>query len=292
MLIKEQLQTYHFSSAEQVTVDFLLAHPEEIQALTIQILAKKTFTQPSTIVRIAKKLNFRGWKELKLAYLAEWDYLRRHFTKTDANLPFSQTDSIMTVTKKIADLEQSAISDIHSLLEHDSLSAIKRQLVDANNIRIFAQNANLLISKDFALKMNRIGKHVSHSEIKGEALYEAYNLTDQDCAILISYSGENVSLLAINDVLKHANVPTIAITSIGDNQLSIDCTHFLPITTREKLYSKIGNFTTNISIICLLDILYSLVFSEHYDQNLKQLRDKGHAIDKRVINTDIMREND
>lgn len=290
MLIKEQLQTYKFSSAEQVTVDFLLTYPEQVQDLTIQTLASQTFTQPSTIVRIAKKLNFHGWKDLKAAYLAEWEYLRRHFSKTDANLPFDQTDSIMAITKKIADLEQSAISDIYSLLAHDSLSAIKRRLVDATTIRIFAQNANLLISKDFALKMNRIGKQVLHSDIKGEALYEAYNLCDKDCAILISYSGENVDLLAVNEILKHNQVPTIAITSIGDNQLSRECTHFLPITTREKLYSKIGNFTTNISIICLLDILYSLVFSENYDKNLKQLREKGHVIDKRVINTDIMRE--
>lgn len=58
MLIKEQLQTLHFSSAEQVTVDFLLHYPEKIADFTIQALAKQTFTQPSTIVRLAKKNEF------------------------------------------------------------------------------------------------------------------------------------------------------------------------------------------------------------------------------------------
>lgn len=291
MLIKEQLQTLHFSSAEQVTVDFLLHYPEKIADLTIQALAKQTFNQPSTIVRLAKKMNFNGWKDLKKAYLEEWAYLSRHFTKTDANLPFNKTDSIMTITKKMASLEQSAISDIYSLLEHQNLAAIKKMLLESNTIRIFSQNANLLISKDFALKMNRIGKQVLHSDIKGEERYEAYTLTPKDCAIFISYTGENKSLLAVNTILKKNNVPTIAITSIGDNTLSRACTCFLPITTREKLYSKIGIFTSNISIIYLLDVLYAIVFSANYDNNLRQLREKGRVVDKRMINTDIMKEN-
>lgn len=290
MLIKEQLETGDFSQAERVTISFLLDHPEQLEAMTIQEIATETFTQPSTLVRIAKKLQFVGWKDLKQAYLEEWHYLSKNFTKVDANLPFLQTDSTMTIINKLAFLEKSTIDDIVSLLHHDSLSNAKQLLLNAEVIRVFSQNANLLIAQDFALKMNRIRKPVILSSTKGEENYEAYNVPRNGCAILISYSGENRAILKINQILKSRDVPTIAITSIGDNSLSRECTCFLPVTTREKLYSKIGNFTTNISIIFLLDALYSLVFAENYERNLEHLKRLGQLVDKRKIAVDVMRE--
>ncbi|KHO13624.1 hypothetical protein OA78_0225 [Latilactobacillus curvatus] len=63
----------------------------------------------------------------------------------------------------------------------------------------------------------------------------------------------------------------------------------LPITTREKLYSKIGNFTINTSIIFLLNVLYALVFSEHYDAHLKRI---GELVDHRTISNAVMQENE
>ncbi|MGM0123985.1 hypothetical protein IGI37_001359 [Enterococcus sp. AZ194] len=290
MLIKEQLETYSFSQAESLTVSFLLEHPEELEVLTIQEIAKKTFTQPSTLVRIAKKLQFDGWKDLKQAYLEEWAYLSKNFTKIDANLPFLPTDSTMNIINKLAVLEKSTIDDILSLLHHDNLSKAKQLLLNAEVIRVFSQNANLLIAQDFALKMNRIRRTVVLSSLKGEERYEAYNVPRNGCAILISYSGENTDILKINQILKSRDVPTIAITSIGDNSLSKECTCFLPVTTREKLYSKIGNFTTNISIIFLLDALYSIVFSENYEKNLEHLKRVGQLVDTRKFAVDVMRE--
>lgn len=292
MLIKDKMEATKFSPAELTVIDYLLKAPEKIEDKTTQQIAKETFTQPSTLIRISKKLGFKGWIELKKAYLEEWRYLSQHFTHIDANLPFTEKDSLMTIPKKIAALKQTTIEDTLSLLHHDDLQKAKNLLLDAKHIRIFAHNANLLISEDFALKMNRIKKKVTVSTTKGESMYEAYNLSQDTCAILISYTGENQSTLRVNEALKEQSIPTIAITSIGENSLSKECDCFLPITTRERLYSKIANFTINTSIIYLLDVLYSVVFSEHYQQNLDHLIRTGKIIDGRKSNVDIMQEND
>lgn len=74
--------------------------------------------------------------------------------------------------------------------------------------------------------MNRIQKNVTLSAVRGEENYDAYNLSPDACAILISYSGENPNLLALNTILRARNIPTIAITSIGENRLSQECTCF------------------------------------------------------------------
>ncbi len=54
MLIKEKLETFAFSPAETVVVDYLLTAPEALDQLSIQEIAAQTYTQPSTLVRIAK----------------------------------------------------------------------------------------------------------------------------------------------------------------------------------------------------------------------------------------------
>lgn len=290
MLLREQMESFEFSPAERVAVNYLLKHPDQIEDMSVQELALATYTQPSTFVRIAKKLNYKGWKDFKRAYLEESTYFSKSFLEVDANLPFHKDDSPMTIAGKIAALEKSTIEDLYSLLRYENLEQAKNLLLEANCIRIFAQNANLLIANDFALKMNRIGKNVVLSSIKGEEGYEAYNMKKSDCAIIISYSGENRTLLRVNEILRKGGVPRIGITSIGENQLSQKCTCFLPVTTREKLYSKVGNFTTNISIILLLDVLYSVVFAENFDQNFEHLKRLGELVDRREISTSVMKE--
>ena len=291
MLIREELKSYDFSSAEAVAVDYILSKPDQIDHLTIKELAEMTFTQPSTIVRIAKKLGYSGWVDFKRAYLAEHRYLVSNFTTVDANFPFTSKDNIMTIAKKVSSLEKSTIDDLVSLLHHDQLAKSRQLLIEASHISVFGQNANILIAQDFALKMRRIGKFVSLVTTTGEELYEAYNLPQTACAILISYSGETNLVLSVNRILKSRGVKTLAITSIGNNTLSKEASLFLPITTREKFYSKIANFTTNISMTVLLDILYSLVFSKKYDDNMAHLKTTGEVVDNRKSSTGIMSEN-
>ncbi|KHD43869.1 MurR/RpiR family transcriptional regulator [Streptococcus hongkongensis] len=75
MLIKEELESYTFSQAESLAVRYIINHVEELEKISIQALAKETFTQPSTIVRIAKKLGFKGWVDFKHAYHVLLDIL-------------------------------------------------------------------------------------------------------------------------------------------------------------------------------------------------------------------------
>lgn len=289
-MIIEQLEKTEFSPAEQNVVDYLLKFPEKIETSTIQELAKATYTQPSTFIRIAKKLNYSGFKAFRKSYLEEWHYLHNNFSKIDANLPFTKEDSLMNITKKIAILEKSTIEDVQSLLQHDKLTAAKQLLLKADTIIIFARNENLLLSKTFAIKMNRIGKKVYVSVLKGEEGFEIHNLPANSCAIIISYSGEHHALIRIRDLLNQFKIPILIITSLGEHSLTKNCDCFLPITTREKLYSKIANFTINTSVNYILDVLYALVFSENYEKNLAHLKYISSLIDPRKSSLNIIKE--
>ena len=63
------------------------------------------------------------------------------------------------------------------------------------------------------------------------------------------------------------------------------------MTTRERLYSKIGNFTTEVSTHLLLDILYSCYFAADYEKNWdRRIRTAHQAELYRLSDNEIMME--
>ena len=290
MLLSEKMKQTDFSNAESALVEYILAKGTAIEPLTIKEIAEANYVHPSTLIRVAKKLGYKGWLELREEFLAEQTYLQTYFEDVDANFPFQTNDGLMTIANKIASLERTTIDDTLSLLNHDELQKAKQLLLNAKQIKIFGSNANLLISQDFALKMRRIQKNVVMSQTMGEDAYEAFNSQEDTCAILISYTGENGFIMQIAKILQKQNIPIIALTSIGENTLASFSQAVLRMTTRERLYSKIGNFTINSSICYLLDVLYSCIFAEDCQKNLNHLIEVSELVDKRKTSSAIMAE--
>ncbi|MGW6193045.1 MurR/RpiR family transcriptional regulator [Bacillus cereus] len=288
MLLIEKMKEDIFSSSERAIIVYLFKQRENIKDKTTKQISKETYTHPSTLIRIAKKLGYSGWVELKNSFLGEIEYLNSHFSSIDANYPFDDRDSIMTVANKMALLNQTTISDTLSLLNHDDLQRATNMLDKAAHIKVFSMYHNLLICHDFKSKMNRIGKHVSLCTV--DPHFEAVNSNTETCAIVISYSGESEDIVGLLPFLKRKKVPVIALTSIGENTLTKYADCILRITTRERLYSKIGSFSSNDAICFLLDVLYACVFSEDYKNNLEYKIRISKYFDHRKSSNKVMQE--
>ncbi|MFC4683633.1 MULTISPECIES: MurR/RpiR family transcriptional regulator [unclassified Exiguobacterium] len=288
MLLTEKMKQDGFSPSERDVIDYLFAERERIHDQTMKQIAAATYTHPSILSRIAAKLEFTGWVELKEQFLEEIEYLNRHFSDIDANEPFAAGDQLMVVANKLAALKQMTIEDTLSLLDHEAYEQAVTMLCEARHIKVFSVIHNLLLCHDFKSKMNRIGKQVSLCEFDAE--FEAANSDETTCALLISYTGESDYTLGLIPYLKKQRVPVLSLTSLGENAISsqADCT--LRLTTRERLYSKIGSFTTNDSIHCLLDLLYAGVFSKDYEANMAYKVQISKRFDHRKISSEVMQE--
>ncbi|MFP6334323.1 SIS domain-containing protein [Bacillus subtilis] len=106
----------------------------------------------------------------------------------------------------------------------------------------------------------------------------------------MSYTGETTNILKLLPMIRKKKATIISLTSIGDNTLVKQSDYLFRITTREKLYSKIGNFTLNNSITFLLDIFYSCIFSEAYKDNIEFKVNISKYYDSRKSSNKVMRE--
>ena len=175
----------------------------------------------------------------------------------------------MQVVNSLGSLHTAAMQDTITLLDQEELKKIGNCLATSEHILVLGFSAYVPLATIFQQKMSRIRKHVIVQHHVGEENYQLDLLTKKDCAIMISYSGENTTLNTAASLLKKKGIPIIVITSLGDNTLSTFATYIVHISTCEKLYSKIANFASEESVLFILNIFYSLCFKSHYDTNLE-----------------------
>ncbi|WP_289647316.1 MurR/RpiR family transcriptional regulator [uncultured Dubosiella sp.] len=280
MLIKEKLKHSKFSDSQRIVVDYMLKAGPKIRNKTVRQIAKETYTSSATLIRIAHKLDFTGWEELKRAFIEEQDYLSSHFQNVNANVPFEKDDSSMTIANRIAVLEKEAIDDTLALIDWGAIEQAAAIVDDCPVVNIVAMNNTIAQAEEFMYKMGRIQKRVIVQPPSGEGLYNGTILDPASCMIVISYTGETSNFIRWIRFAKESHVPVIAITSLGDNTISKLADLTLRICTREKLYSKISWYASEASSSYLLNVLYSLVFARHYDQNFAAKVERSKKIEK------------
>lgn len=291
MLLQEKLENHAFTTSERHVVDYLLEQQRGIENKTTTEIAAATFSSKSTLVRIAKKMNYPGWTALKKAFISELDYLDKSISSVDANYPFTKRDSIMSIASKVAHLETESIEDTLSLITHDELRKVVDIISNASTIHIFAASSNLLVVQEFSLQMSRIQKDVQIHSLQGEIFFNAYLAKPGSCALMVTYSGETGSLNRVAEILSKKGIPMIAITSVGENSTTRKAAAILRLCTREKLYSKIANFSTDAAFNYLLNIIYSFVFALDYDRNAALRISASRSIeDERFSDSEILKE--
>lgn len=289
-MIINQLQTNHnLSQTEKLIGKYIVENQDKVLTLTLKQLAQDSHTNPSSFIRLAHKLGFNGWTSFKIQYLKEIKPLPHNIDTTDINIPFDNHTNFVEIAQIITNIKTTALNDVLAQLDYKTLKKCIDLIDSSHQIMIFAHNINLVLAQEFKYKLRRLGKRILISDLQNEQIYDALNLNTKDCAIIISYSGSGFN--QIIDCLKKNNVKIIGITSNTTNLVNLKADFRLYMSTRERLYSKVDNYTTNISVSTLLDILYSTYFSLHFHQNINKLINYGKQANNRATGSDTLKEN-
>ncbi|MBP2058818.1 DNA-binding MurR/RpiR family transcriptional regulator [Lactobacillus colini] len=280
MLIDNLKDESKYSSTERRIAKLLLEKGTETQDQTIRELAKEIYSNPSSFIRFAHKLGYKGWNDLKKQYLKELDYLL-HQKNIDVNIPFTERDSFAGIATKVTETKISAMNDTLRLLDNKKINQFINMLYKANEIVIFAHSVNLLLAQEFQFKMRRINRRVKISNLSGEQEYDILNMNEQDCSLFISYSGSGFEKEL--ELLKKRHINIAAITGLTNNSMNKMANYIFNIPSRERLYSQIGNYSTNTSISLLLDIIYSEIFARDFRKNYSHIVQTGKVANVRTI---------
>lgn len=271
----------NFSQSEKQISRYILNNGEDVLSMSVKELSKKTYTSPATIVRLCKKLGLEGYNEFKIKYSAELQFDKRNKKRIDVNFPFQPNDNDETIAKNLLSMTKEVINDTHQLLDFNNLKTVVDILYNAQEIDIYGSGNSILVGLSFQHKMARIGKNVNIRTIPGEQIFLTSISNEKKAAILISYSGETSDLIRFANILKTKKTPIIAITSLGDNQLSKLADYILHVDSREKIFSKMAPFSSQISMEYILNLIFSCIYKKDYEQNTKTKIDFDKINDSR-----------
>lgn len=263
---------YH--DARYAVGEFVLHEQSNLHKYTINQIAEYSYTSKATVVRFAKTLGFDGWKEFMKAFISEMKYLEQHKADADVNYPFDAKSSVNEIIDSIKKVQIESIQDSADLLDVEMLEKAVHYLIKAKHIIIFGLSSNIFIGELFRRKMITIKKQVDIAKL-GEMGIISNTLTEDDCAIMISYSGNNehAEPMCYIPTLLENKVSVIGITSGGDNYMRKELDCVLTMSSKERLYTKISNFATEESLQYIFNVLFSCYFAKHYqDNNLYKLQ--------------------
>lgn len=260
--------TMQYTDARHAVGEFIIREQDNVYQYTIGEIAERTYTSKATVVRFAKAMGYDGWKEFMKDYIAEIQYQKKYENEIDYNFPFQEGDNFNTILDNMQQLQIETIRETRGLIQNYVLNQAANRIVNAKNIVLFGRSPNDYLASLFARKLCAIG-HLARVAISGETGLIAAALGKNDCAIIISYSGNNPTKEPVDKIkiLKKNKVPMIGITSGGRNYVreQIDCV--FTMASRERLYTKIANFSTEESLGFILNCIFSSVFAKNYREN-------------------------
>lgn len=285
MLIHKLKKQEDFSSSEKEVANYILEHPKEIINMSIREIAKETYSSPTTILRLCRKIGMNGFQEFRIAFNTEMSS-EIFNSEVNEDIPFYDEDSITSIANNIATINIRGIQDTLSNFDFDLMNEIIKLFRKGAYIDIYGDGSSLLSASEFRLKMLRLGINVHIEENFSNQCYQAVNSNIHHVAILISHSGESLNVTKILKILKKKNTKCIAITSDKNSTIAKQSDFVIQNGSYENLYltKKLEMYSSHTAVHFILDCLYSFYYINNYAENLKKSKEKETLI--RMYSTD------
>lgn len=259
-----------FSDSELHVVEYILSHMEEVSHMNIAELAKETYSSNGMIIRIARKVNCTGFKDLKLKLTQELERSRYVQEEVNFSFPFEIGETTNGILANLAALYRSAIHYTQPSISPSQCNRIVQQLLHAKRIFLFAVGDCEIVADSFTNKLKKLHIFAPLATLHGDQTVVAEGLTKDDITLFISYSGETNTLNTCLYPLKRNHVPIIALTGGKDSLLAKMADEKIIISPMEGNKEKISNFYSQFAFEYILNVIFSLMYNEVYQKKINK----------------------
>lgn len=281
-LLTDLKHNEQFNASEKAVAQYIITNKEEVLNLSIQALSELTYTSPSTVVRLCRKIGLKGFKDFKIKWSAELQKEYNAISNVDPDFPFTDDDSYGEIQKKILELFTDSLNQTSQLLSPDKLERAVELLLQADKIGVFAYGDTYLPALNFQNKLMKIDRSVHMAALPGENRHLTTNFRQGDCAIVISYSGESKNNYYITQLLKQNGATIIVITGNPSSHIASLGDLILPVAKSESQSVKLSTFSSQTAIDYVLNTLYGCLFVSNYDKNQsKRIASETLLLDER-----------
>lgn len=259
-----------YSPVENDIINYILRNSDDVLEMTISQLAKATFSSNASIMRLSHKLGVKGFKEFKIVFAKELEKSRINKKNVDFNYPFSSQSNAHEVCNDISKLMQSSIEKCYQEIDVKTFRNVNKIILSSKKIYLFATGDNYIRAMSFFNKLIKLGIcPIDATLFHEESTYSNY-VTKEDCVIFISYRGLDKQYRRWEKICKSRGSKIVVITANEKSPLVTDATEVILIPDKEDIMNSIAAFYSQIAFEYVLNVLYSLIYLEFYDENKKK----------------------
>ncbi|MBO5285294.1 MAG: MurR/RpiR family transcriptional regulator [Clostridia bacterium] len=246
----------NLGDAERRVADFLMASPEKLVPLSITQLAKQCLTSEATVTRLAKKMDYDGFQQLKIAVVQ------------DAKIPTISTnicenDSPYDIFNKVSNDIYCSLEKTKKILSAEDLESVCKAILIADEILIFGLGNSASIAYDAEHKLLRLGLNAHACTDNHMQAILSSHTTEKSFVIGISHSGSSTDIVNALKICKQNGATTACLTNYGKSPIYRVSDYVLNTVSDETNYTVLG-LNSRIAQLAIIDTIYSYLVC-HYD---------------------------
>lgn len=258
------------SKNERILADYILKHPEDVLKMSSKDLGKECFVSTATVYRLCDKLGLSGFSDLKIKITSSLDDYRKSNEDFNFDFPVNQFQTHYEIIQKIKEDYEQTLNLTANLFSLDQLRLIASAMKKAQIIDVYTSAGNINFALNFQFQMQEIGKQVNVPIDEYQQRLIAASSNENHLAIIITFGGRGILSDILSRILHKVKTPIVLISSYDYTFKDLDPDYQLYISSYENHYKKISSFSTRLSILYILDVLYTCYFKLDYQENIEK----------------------
>lgn len=258
------------SKNERILADYILKHPEDVLKMSSKDLGKECFVSTATVYRLCDKLGLSGFSDLKIKITSSLDDYRKSNEDFNFDFPVNQFQTHYEIIQKIKEDYEQTLNLTANLFSLDQLRLIASAMKKAQIIDVYTSAGNINFALNFQFQMQEIGIQVNVPVDEYQQRLIAASSNENHLAIIITFGGRGILSDILPRILHKVKTPIVLISSYDYTFKDFDPDYQLYISSYENHYKKISSFSTRLSILYILDVLYTCYFKLDYQENIEK----------------------
>lgn len=238
---------HELNETDKKVMNYIIKHYETLPNKKISEISEALYISPNAIVRLAKKIGYSGFSELKFSIAHE----KSPAAETNYQLNyFSMGEKMIKNMQKTIDMNR-----------EKNFYQAARTIAAANKIVFIALGVTKNTAQAFIQRLEVLNKVCVLSSYRDNALTLAKNLDDSFLAFFVSLSGDSEIIIQCANYFKEKNVKIISLTGLSQNYLQevSDISLYAYSETKEIDYMDVSSRSY---LDFMLDLLYMEVLKQ------------------------------
>ena len=264
---------FHELPAQQKALaEYLLGHLEEVPFLSIPDLAKTVGTSEATVVRLAQRIGYSGFAEMKMALL---ELLRSSVlgesatggaagSRSGGAEPIGPKDDVPAA---VARLE---VSNIERTVEGIDRRAFRRAaaaIFKADHIFTFGLGISSHLAEMAGYLVTQIGLRATNLSTRfSSPLEQLVGLRPSDLLICFSFPPYSKQTVLMARHLRERSIPVLAVTDKASSPVAVEAKHAFAVCSNNMMFT---NATAAVTV--LLNALVTEVAVRHQGEAVEAL---------------------